>query len=430
MSPSTTRADRARRSTLRRTAAGVASAALVAMAAWAPAAFADHYQSTLDGNGLQDPSQFEIDTNANLTVEELAHDWMNVDQTYRNDVPTGKNDDSYSGGTKEDTSCPGATTGSIPNNKSDLRQFGTWVEEGDPGYLHMYWARVSDPSGTTLMDFEFNQSPTTCATGPNKVRTQGDLLIEYSIDQGGAKASMTLRRWNAAASAWGPATDITAAGDAAGTINSTAIAQMDTLTQGQSARTFGEASVDLNAIFDSDRCQSFGSAMLKSRSSDSFTSQLKDYIAPIPLTLTNCGQVEITKQTDPDGQTQLFDYTKSFGTDPASENTFQLADGQTKTFSGVLFGTGYTVTEDALPAGWSFTDIDCSASTGDVSYTYDLPNRTVTFDIQESDDFLKCTFSNAALADLTIVKQVNDDPGTDDFDFTTTGGLSPSTFTL
>lgn len=96
----------------------------------------------------------------------------------------------------------------------------------------------------------------------------------------------------------------------------------------------------------------------------------------------------------------------------------------------MLFGTGYTVTEDALPAGWSFTDIDCSASTGDVSYTYDLPNRTVTFDIQESDDFLKCTFSNAALADLTIVKQVNDDPGTDDFDFTTTGGLSPSTFTL
>lgn len=430
MSPITRRAGAARPSTLRRTAVGVAAAALVATAAWAPAAFASHYQGSLDGNGEQPPSQFEIDTDANLRLDELQFDWANVDQTFRSDVETGKTDDSFSGGSKEDTVCPRETTGSIPNNKSDLLQFGTWVEEGDPGYLHMYWTRVSEPSGTTLMDFEFNQSPTDCDSGPNKVRTDGDLLIEYSIVQGGARADMTLRRWDAAASAWGPATDIDAAGDAAGTINTSPIARTDTLTGDQSARTFGEASVDLNVIFDSTRCQSFGSAMLKSRSSDSFTSQLKDFIRPIPLTLTNCGMVEITKQTDPDGQTQLFDYTKSFGTDPVSEDTFQLADGQSRTFGGVLFGTGYTVTEDALPSGWSFTGLDCSDSTGDVAYTVDQATRTVTFDIQDANDFLRCTYTNAALADLTIVKQVTDDPGADTFGFTTTGGLSPDTFTL
>ncbi|HLS43943.1 MAG TPA: SpaA isopeptide-forming pilin-related protein [Ornithinicoccus sp.] len=418
---------------MRRGIIGLASAALVAMAAWAPMAYATHYQQSLDGNGLQPASQFQIDNDANLTVEadvDAPFDWANVDQNVGTDLPTGQKDNSYKGGVKEDTECPAETTGSIPNNKSDLLQFGTWVEEGSPGYLHMYWARVTNPSGTTLMDFEFNQSSTPCGTGPNVQRTDGDLLIEYSITQGGATADMTLRKWQADAGAWGPADPITDDGQAAGTINTTAIDQMDELTQDQSPRTFGEASVDLNLIFDGESCKSFGSAMLKSRSSDSFTSQLKDFISPEPLELTNCGKVEISKVTDPTGAAQLFDYTKTFGTDPASDNTFQLADGDTETFSNVLFGTGYTVTEDDLPAGWQFSNLDCSASTGEVNYTENQLTRTVTFDIQDANDYLKCTYYNEALADLTIVKQVNDEPGADDFDFSSTGGLSPATFTL
>ena len=441
--PSTPRSSR-----LRRCLAGAAAGTLVATAAWAPMAFATHYEASLDGGGLQDPSLFEIDTDANLKLDSptvMDFDWENVTQTFRVDLPTGQNDDSYKGGVKEDTECPGQTTGTIPNNKSDLLQFGTWVEEGSPGYLHMYWVRVNEPSGTTLMDFEFNQSETECAAGPNKVRTDGDLLIEYSIDQGGARADMTLRRWNGTQGVWGDADDIDAAGDAAGTINQTAIAagsdwldiDEDGIDDGasedmpaMSARTFGEASVDLNAIFDDTKCESFGSAMLKSRSSDAFTSQLKDFIEPVPLTLTNCGQVQITKQTDPDGATQLFDYTKAFGTDPATGTTFQLADGDTELFEGVLFGENYTVTEDALPAGWTFDRLDCSASTGNVAYTLDQTTRTVTFDILDTNDFLKCTYYNEQLAKLTIVKQVNDAPGGQAFAYTSTGGLSPASFSL
>ncbi|MFC5041660.1 MSCRAMM family protein [Ornithinimicrobium kibberense] len=401
--------------------AGLSSAAVLAATATVPSAWAEHYQASLEG------SMFEIDDDANLAVDvEGNRDWANVDQVFDDDEPSGQGDDSYSGGVKEDTSCPGETTGSIPNNKSDLLQFGTWVEDGDPGFLHMYWVRVSEPKGTTLMDFEFNQSATDCDTGPNKIRTDGDLLLEYSIDQGGARAAMTLRRWDAAAGLWGPATDITAAADAAGTINGSPIDQTDTLTQDQSARTFGEASVDLDAIFDDTKCTSFGSAMLKSRSSDSFTSQLKDFISPVPLTLTNCGQVKISKQTDPDGATQLFDFAKSFGTDPSStdRDTFQLADDETESFTNVLFGDGYTVSESSLPNGWSFEDIDCDASTGFVTegegqdLSIDLTTRTVTFDIDDDQDVLDCTFYNKALADLTIVKEVEDAPGGQSFSFT------------
>jgi len=43
-----------------------------------------------------------------------------------------------------------------------------------------------------------------------------------------------------------------------------------------------------SGIFTLGVCTVFGSAYLKSRSSDSFSSELKDFIAPIPVQLTNC----------------------------------------------------------------------------------------------------------------------------------------------
>ena len=74
------------------------------------------------------------------------------------------------GGVKEDTACPGEVTGSIPNNKSDLKNFGAYVEsESDgPGFLNLYWLRVNNPSGTTLMDFELNHSSTTLREWPER----------------------------------------------------------------------------------------------------------------------------------------------------------------------------------------------------------------------------------------------------------------------
>ena len=81
------------------------------------------------------------------------------------DLATGQNDDSYKGGVKEDTECPAETTGSIPNNKSDLLTFHVYEEAGEP--------RIPQPGvepcvradrGTTLMDFEFNQSSVVMST--------------------------------------------------------------------------------------------------------------------------------------------------------------------------------------------------------------------------------------------------------------------------
>jgi hypothetical protein len=406
-------------------AVGICLGVVAAIGLTVPTATASHYQASLEG------SAFQIEDNANFVVDadaEATLDWNNVEEARQGDLATGTNDDSYSGGVKEDTACPTTTTGSIPNNKSDLKTFGVYVEPGaspgDPGYLHLYWTRVSDPSGTTLMDFEFNQSTQACAVGRvNKVRTTDDLLIEYSIVQGGARAIITVRKWSG--SAWGPA-DVFTANEATGTTNTTQILAANTggvSDVSLNARTFGEASIDLDALFDDEKCTSFGSAMLKSRSSDSFTSQLKDFIAPLPINLSNCAQVIIRKETTPPGATELFDFTKSFATDPASANTFQLADGDDYTKGNVLLGEDLTVAEDAdLPNGWEFDSVDCDDST-DVDF--EISGQTVTFDLDATTDVLDCTFYNSAKASLTVVKKVNDAPGGQAFAFVATGsGLS------
>lgn len=410
--------------------------ALSALAGPSGMALASHPEASLSG------SNFEIDENANLKVNDPppSLDWANVNESRQNDLATGATDNSYGGGSKEDDTCPSVGTGSIPNNKSDLLTFGAYVESeaGGPGFLHLFWTRVQEPSGTTLMDFELNQSTTHCGNGVNPVRTgdgagplTDDLLIEYRIDQGGSRASIKVRSWTG--SAWGTAVDLTTLNPAlaTGTINSTAIpaAEADGLpTVGNqlSPRTFGEASLDLDFVFNSGKCTSFGSAFLKSRASDSFTSQLKDFIAPVPVNITNCGKVIIRKVTDPASEpaTTTFGYTKSFSTDPATTNTFSMGNGQSTTFTNVLFGSNYTVVEDSLPSGWDFVGVDCSASTG---VTPSITNATVTFAIDNAADILDCTYTNRARGTI-VVEKITDD-GFGSFDFTS-NTLSPSPFTL
>jgi hypothetical protein len=391
----------------------VLTLALIASLTVIVPALASHGNAELPG------SNFEIDDDANLKLDdaEPSVDWgtlahPNGPELRATDAPTGQNDDSSKGGVKEDTECPGAVTGSIPNNKSDLLTFHVYEEagsEGHPGFLNLAWSRVSDPSGTTLMDFEFNQASVSdpadaCPQGPNVKRTAGDLLVEYAIVQGGARAELTKREWNG--TAWGAAVDIDAPNVncpdendvpgpcAVGTINSTAIPDADSDGLGaKQPRTFGEAQIDLRLIFDEGSCNSFGTAMLKSRSSDAFNSQLKDFIEPVGISLTNCAKVIIRKQTDPDGATAEFGFTKAFpvDADPAPADTFTLSDDGSMTFENVLFGTDLTVTEDVLPGGWAFDRVDCDA--GNVTPT-SVVGATVTFDLDDADDVLDCTYFN------------------------------------
>src|SRR6266511_5516534 len=166
--------------------------ALGMLLAYVMPAAASHPEVSLAG------SNFEIDTDANLKVDDPAPsiDWANVSENRKADIAQGPTDNSFGQGTKEDTPVPTVVDGSIPPNKSDLLTFGVYQETvGNRNFVHMFWHRVQEPSGTTNMDFEFNQSTTLSGNGVTPVRTAGDLLIKYDLVQDGTNPVLGVHRW-------------------------------------------------------------------------------------------------------------------------------------------------------------------------------------------------------------------------------------------
>jgi hypothetical protein len=150
---------------------------------------------------------------------------------------------------------------------------------------------------------------------------------------------------------------------AEGAVNSATVAEPiagGSLTAGL----FGEASINLTAagVFPAGVCEAFGTAFAKSRSSSSFTAELKDFIAPIAVNISNCGSITINKvtQNEPVPGTQSFAYTTSSNLTPSS---FTLKNGGSRTYSKLGSGT-YTVTEGAQSAPWSFVSLTCDTATG------------------------------------------------------------------
>jgi Prealbumin-like fold domain len=400
-------------------------------------------------------SPFEIDPStpstlpgANLKVDGQAPaiDWASasVVEQRKEDLASGSGDDSFGQGTKEDTPVPTVVSGSIPPQKSDLTHFSVALVEPATGgrFLELFWRRVQEPNGTTNMDFEFNKSRTISGNGKTPIRSEGDALIQYDLSRGGTSPTLWLSRWvvsgpasqceaNNAIPCWSTKVNMTAAGVAIGSINNQAIPAAESDGLGASSpRTFGEAEVDLNALSGGGgggTCSVFGSAYLKSRSSDSFTSEIKDFIAPENVDLDTCATVIIRKVTDPvtDPANLQFGYTKSINTSPDTPNTFTLGHGENKTYSNVLIGNGYTVNETTLPTGWDFDHVDCSASVGVTVDTSAAP--LITFSIDNKDDVVDCTYTNKARGTI-IVEKITDD-GFGPFDFTS-ATLTPSPFTL
>lgn len=134
-----------------------------------------------------------------------------------------------------------------------------------------------------------------------------------------------------------------------------------------SVRTFGEAAINLTAagIVGTDPCLPFSSAYLKSRSSDSFTAALKDFIAPISVATSKCADINVLKTDDDSPASPLagavftlyndavpvggtFDPATDLAVTPATTCTTG-ADGKCS-FSQVLQGN-YWVVETTTPTG-------------------------------------------------------------------------------
>jgi hypothetical protein len=285
---------------------------------------------------------------------------------------------------------------------------------------------VQDPSGTTNMDFEFNQSNTISANGVTPVRTYRDMLIQYDLSNGGTVPILFLSFWEdgtdggtaadcEAASklpCWGDKIDLSSALLATGSITLTAIPLGEADGLGAlSARTFGEASIDFGEVataMGEDVCLSFGSAYLKSRSSDSFTSALKDFIAPLETNVSNCAGLRIFKQDDDVPSNLLsgavFEVWIDDGDDAYEADQDGVDDGAggrtynytcttvngTCSITGILAGN-YWVIEVSAPPGHDLADPDKQLITivaggEEIQATFTNPRQPASVTINKEDD--------------------------------------------
>jgi hypothetical protein len=411
-------------------AVGAALAMVLAMAGPVRANLAGSNFEGNDGNLV-------VDTSGNT-------DWSNAPNRVRgDDLPSGRTDNSFGQGTKEDDPNVSVVTGSIPPNKSDLTRFYVASEfASNSNFLYLAWER-SNVLGSANMDFEINKSvqPDLTTAGSKTLnRSAGDLLITFDFTNGGGNPVLGLLTWVTTGSTsqclsanalpcWGNRVDLSAAGFAEGAVN--AVTVTDPIANvSLPALTFGEAAVNLTAagVFPAGTCVAFGSVFLKSRSSASFPSEVKDFVAPQPVNISNCGQIRIIKHTDPRGINQDFGFTSTIPTSAhctldATPASFTLNDsagvdppvGQgsanTEWCPDVLVGT-YTVTEGADPANFAFESLACTATGAGTSFT--TSDRTATITIAP-EGLVTCVYTNklqtGAIKVTKTRKHAADGPG-------------------
>jgi hypothetical protein len=406
-----------------------------------------------DGNLLAVPATFG------------STDWENVSGLVEGiDLPSGSGDNSFGQGTKEDNPDVTVVSGSIPPNKSDLVRFyeaSEFISANSHNYLYLAWER-SNVLGNANMDFEINAATQSGLGSPGAhtiIRSAGDLLVTFDFNNGGGRPVIGLDRWLLSTTnptVPGFSTNVCFASNTFpcwgdnkvldGTDSIAAVNNLDSVTdpiapsagRSEPALTFGETAIDLTkaGVFSVGTCSALGSTFLKSRASSSFTAEVKDFVAPVPVNISNCGEVTIIKHTDPPAISKDFNFTSNVtGTIKASNpatacpSSYMLNDGSASTNTmdcvNVPAGSGYVVTEGAEPTGFAFESLSCT-STGGSSGSQNATNQleaditvapggttTCTYVNKQQLGAIKITktSSKAALTPLAGAKFSINDPG-------------------
>jgi len=348
-------------------------------------------------------------SDGNLVVDTAGnHDWVNAPNlSVGVDLPTGTTDNSFGQGAKENDVNTTVVAGSIPNSKADLARFAVAGEviQGDT-FMYIAWSRENQ-SGTVNFDFELNAAPQPDLTTPGPktlVRTVNDVLINYAFQGGSNTPTLTKYTWNG--NDWGTGSVISGTCEEAQT-NGAAVSENlgGNPAVNRPAQQFGEAAINLTCagIVQKNACKTFGSVYVKSRSSTSFTSEIKDFIAPVEFKANNCGKLTIIKHTNPRGLNQNFSYSTTGGLTPSTftlndnGNTSGDSSGNTQVFDNLQPNT-YTVTEGTDPLGFAFASLNC-VGTGGSSV-----GRVATAVITGGSD-ITCTYvNNQQLGAIKVTK--------------------------
>jgi hypothetical protein len=301
--------------------------------------------------------------------------------------------------------------------------------------------------GSANMDFEINQKtqPDLTTTGAKTLnRTAGDLLVTFDFTNGGGRPTLGLLFWVTTGSTsqcfssnslpcWGNHVNLNSS-NSEGAVNNLDAVTDPFIPGSVGALRFGEAAINLTdaGVFPPGTCEAFGSAFLKSRSSASFPAEVKDFVAPVPVNISNCGTIKIIKHTDPRGQDKVFSYTSDLPAEPAgtvggvpqggvtcpgnssagvqADGSFCLNDAGNSAggdsagntvYNNALQGGTYHVTEGADPSGFTFESLTCTGNT-----TTTTSGKTATIGLAPGDAVV-CTYVNQ-LNTATLATQVSD----------------------
>jgi hypothetical protein len=211
-------------------------------------------------------------------------------------------DNTFVGGLKwtDDPSTWRWTTGSA-SSKTDINNVLLHITTDANGHSWLIIAADrASTSGDSYIDFEFLQNNLTInsdgsfsSAGPNGGRTLNDLLLSLAFTSGGSVADFFAWRWQANGTSGYTYTDATGSLPTnrvfvAASPANTAVPFGAFGATTYAANQFAEAAVDLTALLgDFDPCLSIGVAtiMVKTKSSQSGSATIVDFINPIQYTL-------------------------------------------------------------------------------------------------------------------------------------------------
>jgi uncharacterized repeat protein (TIGR01451 family) len=239
---------------------------------------------------------FEIDGNLaddSPGVEPL--DWATLPAGTVTNIPDASNstkDDIFGNGSKELEPGGWSCVAQKPPGKDDIvsGQIAFRRVNGDQfAYVNFF---RKDVNGDAHMDFEFNHSsaPASTSCGSVPKRTQGDILIAFDTENGGATIGVRTFRWDGNATT-GTFTDVTTSGFTDGAVN---IPPSRTIP-GHANGDFGEAAINLTRTIGEVSCGEFAGAYMKTRSSTSITAALKDFTKSQPINPDNCPNSSLAK---------------------------------------------------------------------------------------------------------------------------------------
>ena len=259
-------------------------------------------------------SAFDSQDGDQLTnTSPAALDWQNIapQDLLTTNLDNQASDNCYTGGqeTTPNSWTFGTVAGGCTPSKSDI--LGMWTHSellNNTGILHAAFIRKA-ASGSSYLTFELNQKATTWTNAMGTTipcRTNGDLLFSYEL---GGTVEVSMYRWTGDGS--GPAACPNGANGTFqaspatnnGLVNSATItnylspaaisaglgkAAGDTTVE---AGLFGEAQIDIKGVLDSmgiGSCYSFVAAQAHSRTSQSISSALVDYVPQVSARVANC----------------------------------------------------------------------------------------------------------------------------------------------